>query len=121
MNAPTRNWAALLPDDPKALESDPRDAKSMKRIVPAKPPVAIVDTHGVKRISIAESHSIDLLLCSMRLRAGLDQKELAQRMGVNVKTVRRVESGHYTNGATLATMRAWAAACGRNLMLEDEG
>ena len=60
-------------------------------------------------------------LKSLRMRAGLTQAELAQRVGVSRKTINTVENGVFTPSATLALQlaRALGASVEQAFYLEE--
>ena len=66
---------------------------------------------------VEEYEDVTSLLIDMRLRAGLTQEQLADRMEVCPKTVRRVE--RMERPPNLRDARLWAYGCGRSLVLED--
>ena len=118
MNA-TRDWSALLPLDPMQIALDPRDRIPHKPSPRPTEAPKMIDDLQIRIIDLREPGGIEALLESMRKRAGFTQRDLADAMGVSVKTVTRVELRHYRRGPTLATMIVWAEACGRSLVLED--
>jgi DNA-binding XRE family transcriptional regulator len=58
-------------------------------------------------------------LLQARKDAGLTQADVAQRMGVSQPVLARIESslGSRKHSPTLATLRAYAAACGKKLVI----
>ena len=65
-----------------------------------------------------EFSALDVLLRA-RKEAGLTQAELAQRMGIAASSLARIEAsvGSRKHAPSLATLRKYAAACGRRLSL----
>lgn len=61
------------------------------------------------RMNSTISNPVSLLLRVARLRSGLEQGELAQRLGVSQATVSRWERGQLA--PTLAQAQAWHSAC----------
>ena len=59
-------------------------------------------------------------LLKMRFAAGLSQEGMAERMGMSLKTVRRLESVDETYSPRLSTLETYAAAAGFKLELRFE-
>jgi DNA-binding XRE family transcriptional regulator len=59
------------------------------------------------------------LLRTVRESAGLTQTQLAEQMGITQQAIARAE--RWSSNPTIAFMRRWASACGRNLELRFEG
>lgn len=57
-------------------------------------------------------------LLRMRFSAGLSQEEMAERMGMSLKTVRRLESADETYSPRLSTLERYAAAAGFKMELK---
>ncbi len=55
-----------------------------------------------------------------RQAAGLSQAEVARRMGMNPPSLARIEAsiGSRKHSPTLATLRKYAAACGKKLIIK---
>ena len=73
----------------------------------------------VERIEREEGELLDQLL-KARLEAGLTQAQVAQRMGTQPPSVARLERSLATgkHSPSLATLRKYAQACGRVLVLQ---
>ena len=73
----------------------------------------------VERIEREEGELLDQLL-KARLEAGLTQAQVAQRMGTQPPSVARLERSLATgkHSPSLATLRKYAQACGRELVLQ---
>lgn len=73
----------------------------------------------VKRIEREEADLLDALL-SARQKAGLTQAEVAERMGTQAPAVARLERALATgkHSPSVATLRKYAKACGRKLILK---
>ena len=73
----------------------------------------------VERIEREEGELLDLLL-KARQEAGLTQAQVAQRMGTQPPSVARLERSLATgkHSPSLATLRKYAQACGRELVLQ---
>lgn len=56
------------------------------------------------------------LLRLARVEAGLSQQELAERLGITQQAVSRAEQ--WSSNPTVAMMRRWSSACGRQVKLE---
>lgn len=65
-----------------------------------------------------EFEALDALLDARR-SAGLTQTEVARRMGVSQPVLARIEGslGNRKSSPTLATLRRYAAACGKKLVI----
>ncbi len=65
-----------------------------------------------------EFAALDVLLAA-RKAAGLTQTEVAARMGVSQPVLARIEGslGNRKSSPTLATLRRYAAACGKKLVI----
>ena len=59
------------------------------------------------------------LLRTVRESAGLTQTQLAEQMGITQQAIARAE--RWSSNPTIAFMRRWASACGRNLELRFDG
>lgn len=73
----------------------------------------------VERLEREEGELLDALL-KARHGAGLSQAQLAERMGTHAPAIARLESA-LANGKhspSLATLRKYANACGRKLILK---
>jgi DNA-binding XRE family transcriptional regulator len=72
----------------------------------------------VERIERDEPALLDLLL-KARHEAGLSQAQLAERMGTQAPAIARLERSLATgkHSPSLATLRKYAHACGRRLVL----
>lgn len=59
-------------------------------------------------------------LLAARKQAGLTQAEVAARMGVSQPVLARIESslGSHKHSPSLATLRKYAAACGKKLVIQ---
>ncbi len=59
-------------------------------------------------------------LLQARKDAGLTQADVAKRMGVSQPVLARIESslGNQKHSPTLTTLRAYAAACGKKLLIQ---
>lgn len=66
-----------------------------------------------------EFAALDVLLKARR-EAGLTQTQVAKRMGVSQPVLARLEGslGNRKSSPTLATLRRYAAACGKKLVLQ---
>ncbi len=73
----------------------------------------------VTRIECEEGALLDLLLKARR-DAGLTQAQVAERMGTQPPAVARLERALATGkrSPSIATLRKYAQACGRRLVLE---
>ena len=73
----------------------------------------------VERIEREEGQLLDQLL-KARHEAGLTQAQVAQRMGTHPPSVARLERSLATgkHSPSLATLRKYAQACGRELVLQ---
>ena len=73
----------------------------------------------VERIEREEGELLDLLLKARR-EAGLTQAQVAERMGTQPPAVARLERSLATgkHSPSLATLRKYAQACGRELVLQ---
>jgi DNA-binding XRE family transcriptional regulator len=73
----------------------------------------------VARIEREEGALLDLLL-KARHEAGLTQAQVAERMGTQPPAVARLERALATgkHSPSIATLRKYAKACGRRLLLE---
>ncbi len=73
----------------------------------------------VERIEREEGGLLDLLL-KARLDAGLTQAQVAERMGTQPPAVARLERALATgkHSPSLATLRKYAQACGKELLLQ---
>ena len=73
----------------------------------------------VERIERAEGEILDQLLKARR-EAGLTQAQVAQRMGTQPPAVARLERSLATgkHSPSLSTLRKYAEACGRELVLQ---
>jgi transcriptional regulator with XRE-family HTH domain len=73
----------------------------------------------VERIEREEGELLDQLL-KARQEAGLTQAQVAQRMGTQAPSVARLERSLATgkHSPSLATLRKYAQACGRELVLQ---
>lgn len=65
-----------------------------------------------------EFAALDVLL-KARKEAGLTQTDVAERMGVSQPVLARIEGslGNRKSSPTLATLRRYAAACGKKLVI----
>lgn len=83
----------------------------------------LLDRPGVKqeveRIEREEGELLDQLL-KARHEAGLTQAQVAERMGTQPPSVARLERALATgrHSPSLATLRKYAQACGRELVLQ---
>ena len=57
-------------------------------------------------------------LLEMRFASGLSQNEIAERMGVSLKTVRRIEKVDGVYSPKMSTLESYAAATGFKLVLK---
>src|SRR3989338_9278833 len=66
-----------------------------------------------------EFSALDALL-QARKQAGLTQAEVAERMGIAQSALARIESslGSRKHSPSLATLRRYAEACGKNLTIQ---
>ena len=73
----------------------------------------------VERIEREEGQLLDQLL-KARHEAGLTQAQVAQRMGTQPPAIARLERSLATgkHSSSLATLRKYAQACGRELVLQ---
>lgn len=73
----------------------------------------------VERIEREEGALLDLLL-KARLDAGLTQAQVAERMGTHPPAIARLEKSLATgkHSPSLATLRKYAEACGKALVLK---
>jgi DNA-binding XRE family transcriptional regulator len=73
----------------------------------------------VERIEREEGELLDQLL-KARYAAGLTQAQVAERMGTQPRSVARLERALATgkHSPSLATLRKYAHACGRELVLQ---
>lgn len=73
----------------------------------------------VERLEREEGALLDQLL-KARQEAGLTQAQVAERMGTQAPAVARLERSLATgkHSPSVATLRKYAAACGKRLMLE---
>lgn len=73
----------------------------------------------VERIEREEGVLLDLLL-KARFDAGLTQAQVAERMGTQAPAVARLERALVTgkHSPSLATLRKYAQACGKELVLQ---
>jgi DNA-binding XRE family transcriptional regulator len=56
-------------------------------------------------------------LLKARMKAGLTQQEMAQRMGTSQSVVARLESGYGQHSPSLATLQRYAQAAGKRLVI----
>jgi DNA-binding XRE family transcriptional regulator len=72
----------------------------------------------VERIEREEGSLLDALL-KARQQAGLTQAQVAERMGTHAPAIARLERSLATgkHSPSLATLRSYAKACGRKLVL----
>jgi transcriptional regulator with XRE-family HTH domain len=61
---------------------------------------------------VNEAHALGGRLREARKRRGLTQRELADRAGVSVSLIRKLEQGNYDNGVRLETVRKMAVVLG---------
>lgn len=82
------------------------------------PPRAFAEWEGLRRwgkLPDSERDVAGYLLRVARERAGLTQRELAQRLGVSQPAITQAE--RWTSNPTVGFLRLWAEACGCSLGL----
>ncbi len=76
---------------------------------------------GVKAAydALEEEYAALHVLLAARLEAGLTQAQIAERMGTTASAVSRLEASLTSekHSPSFATMRKYAAACGKKLMI----
>jgi transcriptional regulator with XRE-family HTH domain len=65
-----------------------------------------------ERVAAKEAASV---VQALRAHAGLNQQELARRLGVSQARISQLESAYGTDGPTYGVLRGVAKACGVNL------
>jgi DNA-binding XRE family transcriptional regulator len=101
-----------------AMTADPRSCEPTTRLRRGRPR-AFAEWHALRRwgkLPPWERRIPGYLLRLARLEAGLNQNELAGRLGITQQAISRTEQ--WLSNPTVAMLESWIEACGRTLVIE---